>query len=319
MRKFTPSPKLGRFFRIEFELLINQFKLVNVFRTLRPRERWSTNGSAGSNRRLDRFYMSRGLLARLRVFKQEDAKPRIESRRADIPSTHDTINISILDTKRPQIRAGRTRTIFTDTLYFTPRVMQLIVPSTASTVAEEIMRNVKTTMPTYRAWFASNSEGNFSTPVATEFDDLTPYCPKPSQQLNIIFKLLSDDGSRIGVTTDEILSVSTDYYESLYAKPATDLHTSGLAQYLGRLPTISAQDQTLLEGSFSLEELDSCLRTASLASSPGIDGCNARFLKGTWTTTGQILLPEANKMLQSGRLPRGFRRNLIVLIPKRSK
>lgn len=75
----------NEFEQIEFELLQNQFKVTDVFRCLAPTRAWATNHHPVRSRRLDRFYISKKLMLRLRYYRQYAAKPRDPSCKAGLP------------------------------------------------------------------------------------------------------------------------------------------------------------------------------------------------------------------------------------------
>jgi Reverse transcriptase (RNA-dependent DNA polymerase) len=79
----------------------------------------------------------------------------------------------------------------------------------------------------------------------------------------------------------------------------------------------SEQEKAKLEQPFSLDELDTSIKSANLNSAPGPDGVSNKFIVRYWSFFRAPLLKYANCCFEKGSLTDTFRSACIKLIPKK--
>ena len=130
----------------------------------------------------------------------------------------------------------------------------------------------------------------------------------------IMQSLLSEDG-RLVNTQEEILKVTTNFYQNLYTSETTD----DLAQdYLlnNLTETLTDEDRDTVEGEITLDELFTAIKSFANSKSPGCDGLTAEFYQTFFNVIGTDLVEVINDGFNRGELSLPMRRGVIVLIWK---
>ena len=80
---------------------------------------------------------------------------------------------------------------------------------------------------------------------------------------------------------------------------------------------LSNEEKIRLDGNFTLEELDTALKTSNKRSAPGIDGVNNKLIEKLWQFVRKPLLHYAECCFRKGSLTNSFRTACIKIIPKK--
>ena len=80
---------------------------------------------------------------------------------------------------------------------------------------------------------------------------------------------------------------------------------------------LSNEEKIRLDGNFTLEELDTALKTSNKRSAPGIDGVNNKLIEKLWQFVRKPLLRYAECCFRKGSLTNSFRTACIKIIPKK--
>ena len=85
---------------------------------------------------------------------------------------------------------------------------------------------------------------------------------------------------------------------------------------LNGLPSLSADQQAVLELPFTLPELEAAVEAAAPSKAPGLDGLSYEFYQSTLDYVGPALLDALNAMLTRGLLSPSLRQGVVRLLPK---
>lgn len=105
------------------------------------------------------------------------------------------------------------------------------------------------------------------------------------------------------------------HYERLFAYQPVDIEAYR-ANYLSRMPQLSAETKSLLEAPITHAEVESAIDNLSPNKSPGPDGLGAAFYKAFKNELVPLLKALFDEVFTTNRLPPSFSEAHTVLIPK---
>lgn len=130
--------------------------------------------------------------------------------------------------------------------------------------------------------------------------------------------LISEDGILLK-DQNLIINETTNFYKNLYTeRPVEKCDLNNKFRYYD-LPKLSVEQQGLLEGPISYEELLLCLKHAKNNRSPGSDGFTMEFYKFFWLDIGRYLLRSLNCGFNLNELSVTQKEGIITCIPKPNK
>ena len=134
---------------------------------------------------------------------------------------------------------------------------------------------------------------------------------KTSQQIHA----LRSSGGDLLTSQSDIKHELQDYFSKLFAKRAVNKENRNAM--LEQLPSLSEDQQQLLEPGISLGELTAALKDSKDGKAPGLDGLPAEFYKAFWDILGPTLLEVFQESVEQGELPLSCRRAVLCLLPKK--
>lgn len=127
-------------------------------------------------------------------------------------------------------------------------------------------------------------------------------------------------GGALITSTKGINDVFRDFYENLYSSAGAINELSARDFFSNiNLPSLSADQVTLLEASITQDEVKTAILSMSAGKSPGPDGFPVEYYKAFINIITPILTMVFEEAFQSGSLPPTFNEGLISLIPKKGK
>jgi hypothetical protein len=115
----------------------------------------------------------------------------------------------------------------------------------------------------------------------------------------------------------EVLNYIKEQYSTIYSKEEID---NEIAEQITKdLPQVSTQMNKKLTDSISKEEILTTIQKLPNNKSPGLDGLTYEFYKLMEEHIIPILEQIFNQVLTSGIMPSSWCKNLVILIPKKSK
>ncbi|KAF7999234.1 hypothetical protein HF325_004371 [Metschnikowia pulcherrima] len=318
---------LMRTTKAALERFLQTFRLTDTFRSLFPSIAHATNRPPKSNirraddsrrldssRRLDRFYISQAATSRLYSFGERN-EPFINS-------THATIQMEILIDINCPLEVGKPRFMVDHLLLSLELTISQFNQAREEVSWDETVRNCKNVMA--RASYNNNWRITHNlSPLVPERDvalrgthhDQTIAFKGSSFHSTIFRKMTTEDGMTLGETSPAILKISLDYWGPKMQAPQ-GTSTDNIQRFLGNWNCgISEEKATLLDRSFTNEELYGCLQH-SKNGVPGEDGLTYAFWQATWEAHGNLLTQVANNLMK-GEIPQRMTEILITLIPKR--
>jgi len=137
---------------------------------------------------------------------------------------------------------------------------------------------------------------------------------KKRSEQKLITKLTTTDNEEL-VTQEKIMSHVTDFYAKLYDNKETETNYNDL---LSDLPSLKDEDNRILDGEITLEELRSVLNDCN-DTAPGPDGIPYKIYRKLWNELGSFLLDSWKYSISIGILPLDQRISTITLLPKQGK
>lgn len=135
----------------------------------------------------------------------------------------------------------------------------------------------------------------------------------PTEADNLPDAVLSRD--REESNTTEMLQITRTFFAQAFASEATDeAEQHSLLEYVEARLKKSQHDR--LEAEYTIEELTDSMEKVKSNSSPGPNGLPMRFFKLLWQDIGPILLEIKNESAVSGQVSKAQRLRNIVLLPK---
>ena len=113
----------------------------------------------------------------------------------------------------------------------------------------------------------------------------------------------------------EIRNHVRDFYSTLYSRTPTD--ESAINSLSENIKTLDPSLSEDLDNPITREELDNAVKKLSRNKSPGLDGLTSEFFQMFWPMLKNDFYEVLTSSLESGILPRSFKRAVITLLPKK--
>jgi len=131
-----------------------------------------------------------------------------------------------------------------------------------------------------------------------------------------ILKLIKSDGNET-TNSIEITQEVYCFFSNLYLeKPVESFNLNNIFE---AIPTLTFDEQNLLEGEITLKEASFVLKNMANNKSPGSDGFTAEFFKVFWKVLGGFVVRSLNEGFKKGELSTTQKEGIIVCIPKGDK
>lgn len=302
---------------LQMEHLVQSLHLVDAFRSLHPLKQIYTNrGSNGTERRLDRFYLSpelTGSLAKFGLWARSNSTHN--------PITMDLAVPGLLPTGPGSWKLG---------LHLLKRegfvaVIQDLIPKLHSSSQQAYpldpflaWDNTKHKLASHlsclsrqfahwdRTWGVHNSTIiragkalRARLPMELSGDSSINIRLRQIRESDLVPCLVEDNITH--TSPEDMLTYARHYYSTLYkSKPTSADKHQTLLQH--QEASIKPGKQALLEAEVTLEELHEAATACQRSKSPGSDGLPLEFYLATWAQTGPILLELVNLIPSRGSL-----------------
>ena len=140
------------------------------------------------------------------------------------------------------------------------------------------------------------------------------------EKRNFVSKQMTKLTNKEGEITDdaqEIRGIVKNFYEELYK--ARQMEECEIQYLVKKIPKLSEEEKTSLEGNITLEEAGIALKHMKNGKSPGTDGFGAEFFKFFWKEIGDFVIRALNESFREGELSTTQKEGIIICIPKQDK
>ncbi len=140
---------------------------------------------------------------------------------------------------------------------------------------------------------------------------------KNRQSSNVI-RHLKDNNGNIKSTDSEILEISGEFYEKLFAsKNITDEKINEYLENIDLDKKLTNAEKLMCDEKITIKEIENVIKNLKPGKSPGCDGLTTEFYKKFWHVIKEPFTEMLNETYEQGELPYTMRKAILALLYKK--